>query len=92
MGAAAILGGGLRQPAANAVALAGKPEPGWTARLREQAAALPFAAQVHTAAALLAGGEPRQATALMGALGLPAADRPRVPGSMAASTPAGSPC
>jgi uncharacterized protein YfaS (alpha-2-macroglobulin family) len=38
---------------------------------------LTFAARVHVAAALLAAGEPRQATELMHSLGLPDAKRPR---------------
>ena len=58
------------------LALAGRPNHGWNARLREQAPRLRFAAQVHTAAALLLSGEPRQATELLSQLGLPLA-RPR---------------
>ena len=74
----------VRAYACQVLALAGKPEHGWTARLREEARRLPFDAQVHTAAALLAAGEPRQATELMTALGLPDAGRPRAGGCIAA--------
>jgi uncharacterized protein YfaS (alpha-2-macroglobulin family) len=66
-----------RAYACHVLALAGKPEPGWNARLREQNTRLTFAARVHVAAALLAAGEPRQATELMSALGLPDAQRAR---------------
>ncbi len=61
------------------LALAGRPDSGWNARLREQAARLNFAARAHAACALLLEGEPRQALPLMEAMALPAA-RPRVPG------------
>ena len=63
------------------LALAGRPDHGWNARLREQAARLRFAARVHVAGALLLSGEPRQATALLTELGLPAA-RPRELGGL----------
>lgn len=58
------------------LALAGRPDHGWNARLREQAAHLRYAARVHVASALLLSGEPRQAAELLGQLGLPVA-RPR---------------
>lgn len=63
------------------LALAGRPDHGWNARLREQAARLRFAARVHVAGALLLSGEPRQATALLEELGLPAT-RPRERGGL----------
>ncbi len=66
-----------RAYACHVLALAGKPEPGWTARLREQNTRLTYAARVHVAAAMLAAGEPRQATELMTSLGLPDAQRQR---------------
>lgn len=62
-----------RAYACHVLALAGRPDHGWNARLREEAARLRFAAQVHVAAALLLSGEPRQATALLRQTGLPAA-------------------
>lgn len=58
------------------LALAGRPDHGWNARLREQAARLRYAARVHVASALLLAGEPRQAGEVLGMLGLPA-ERPR---------------
>lgn len=60
-----------RAYACHGLALAGRPEHGWAARLQEESKALRFSAQVHTAAALMLGGDPRQATALMTRLGLP---------------------
>ena len=71
-----------RAYACHVLALAGKPEPGWTARLREQGDRLTYAARIHVAAALLATGEPRQATELMSSLGLPDAERPRDIGTL----------
>lgn len=70
-----------RAYACHILALAGRPNPGWNARLREQADRLGFAARVHVACALLLSGEPRLATALLGPLGLPAA-RPRETGGL----------
>jgi hypothetical protein len=75
-----------RAYACHVLALAGKAEPGWNARLREQSDRLSFAARVHIAAALLAAGEPRQATELMSALGLPNANRPRDLGPLLGSS------
>lgn len=63
------------------LALAGRPDAGWNARLREQSARLNFAARAHAAAALLLAGEPRQALPLMESMVLPAA-RSRVPGRL----------
>ena len=63
------------------LALAGRPDAGWNARLREQSAKLNFAARAHAASALLLAGEPRQALPLMESLALPTA-RPRVPGRL----------
>ncbi len=63
------------------LALAGRPDAGWNARLREQSARLNFAARAHAASALLLAGEPRQALPLMESLVLPVA-RPRVPGRL----------
>ena len=63
------------------LALAGRADDGWNARLREQSAKLNFAARVHTAAALLLAGEPRQALPLLESLPLPVA-RPRTPGHL----------
>jgi alpha-2-macroglobulin len=63
------------------LALAGRPDAGWNARLREQSAHLNFAARAHAAAALLLAGEPRQALPLMESMVLPAL-RPRVPGRL----------
>ena len=63
------------------LALAGRPDAGWNARLREQSAKLNFAARAHAAAALLLAGEPRQALPLMESMVLPVA-RPRVPGRL----------
>ena len=65
-----------RAYACHVLALAGKPDHGWNARLREEAVRLRFAARVHIASALLLSGEPRQATEMMTQLGLPA-ERPR---------------
>jgi alpha-2-macroglobulin len=55
------------------LALAGQPEHGWASRLGEAAPHLTFGARVLTASALMLGGEPRQATSILGALGLPGA-------------------
>ena len=63
------------------LALAGRPDAGWNARLREQSAKLNFAARAHAASALLLAGEPRQALPLMESMVLPVA-RPRVPGRL----------
>ncbi len=63
------------------LALTGQPDPGWNARLREQAPRLSFAAQVQVAGALLLSGEPRQATALLEQLALPL-ERPREIGGL----------
>ncbi len=63
------------------LALAGRPDPGWNARLREQSARLNYAARAQTAAALLLAGEPRQAIPLMESVNLPIS-RPRVPGRL----------
>jgi hypothetical protein len=60
-----------RAYACHVLALAGRPDAGWNARLRELAPRLRFASRVHVAAALLLAGEPRQATDLLGRLGLP---------------------
>ena len=62
-----------RAYACHVLALAGQPDHGWNARLREQSSRLRFAARVHVASALLLAGEPRQATELLGQLGLPLA-------------------
>ncbi|MGD9611863.1 MAG: alpha-2-macroglobulin [Kiritimatiellia bacterium] len=63
------------------LALAGRPDAGWNARLREQSARLNFAARAHAAAALLLAGEPRGALPLMESMVLPVA-RSRVPGRL----------
>ena len=63
------------------LALAGRPDAGWNARLREQAGKLNFAARANAAAALLLGGEPRQAVPLMESMALPVT-RARVPGRL----------
>ncbi len=63
------------------LALAGRPDAGWNARLREQTGRLNFAARAHAASALLLAGEPRQALPLMESLPLPVS-RPRVPGRL----------
>jgi len=75
-----------RAYACHVLALAGKPEPGWTARLSESSARLSFAGRVHVSAALLAAGEPRQATERMIELGLPNAFRPRDIGPLLGSS------
>ncbi len=72
-----------RAYACQVLALAGRPEHGWNARLREEAARLPYAARIHAAAALLASGEPRQATELMRSLDMPDMNRPREAGRIA---------
>ena len=63
------------------LALAGRPDAGWNARLREQTARLNFAARAHAASALLLAGEPRRALPLLESLALPVT-RPRVPGRL----------
>ena len=63
------------------LALAGRPDAGWNARLREQTTRLNYAARTHAAAALLLAGEPRSARPLLESLALPA-PRPRVPGRL----------
>lgn len=70
-----------RAYACHVLALAGKRDHGWNARLREEAVRLRFAARVHVASALLLSGEPRQATEMMTQLGMPA-DRPREIGGL----------
>ncbi len=63
------------------LALAGRPDAGWNARLREQSARLNFAARAHAGAALLLAGEPRLAMPLLESLARPVV-RPRVPGRL----------
>lgn len=63
------------------LALAGRPDSGWNARLREQSARLNFAARAHAASALLLEGEPRRALPLLESMVLPAT-RARVPGRL----------
>jgi len=63
------------------LALAGRPDAGWNARLREQTARLNYAARIHAASALLLAGEPRRALPLLESLPLPV-KRPRVPGRL----------
>ena len=60
-----------RAYACHVLALAGKPDHGWNARLREEAARLNYAGRVHTACALMLSGEPRQATDILSRLGMP---------------------
>lgn len=62
---------GVRAYIAHLLALAGKPDHGWNARLREQAERLEFSSRLHVASALLLSGEPQQATAMLGQLELP---------------------
>ena len=50
------------------LALAGRPERGWTARLLDQAGELSTADRAHLAAALLADGKPREARTLLDGL------------------------
>ena len=59
------------------LALADQPDAGWTARLRELAPRLNYVTKIHVAAALLLGGEPRQAVALLGSLPMPVPNAPR---------------
>ncbi|MFA5203378.1 MAG: MG2 domain-containing protein [Lentisphaeria bacterium] len=54
------------------LALAGRPEHGWMARLQDQAGELSAVDRAHLAAALLAAGQPRRAVPLLEGLGLPA--------------------
>ena len=68
-----------RAYACHVLALAGRPDHGWNARLADQFARLYFASQVHTASALLLSGAPRQAWALLEAMPQPA-PRARIPG------------
>lgn len=63
------------------LALAGRADAGWNARLNEQSARLNVAARAHLAAAMILAGEPRRALPLIESLGLPAA-RARVPGRL----------
>jgi len=63
------------------LALAGRPDAGWNARLLGQSTRLNFAARAQTASALLLAGEPRQAVALLESLALPVS-RPRTPGRL----------
>jgi uncharacterized protein YfaS (alpha-2-macroglobulin family) len=65
-----------REPANRAymchvLALAGRPEQGWVSRLAESAGELSAADRAHLAAALLAGGKPREAVKLLGEFGVP---------------------
>lgn len=53
------------------LALAGKPEHGWMARLIERADDLSASERAHLAAALMAAGKPREALKLLNELGLP---------------------
>ena len=70
-----------RAYACHILALAGRPNQGWNARLREQADRLSYPARVRVASALLLSGEPRLATGLLASMGLPAA-RPREIGGL----------
>jgi alpha-2-macroglobulin len=70
-----------RAYAAHILALAGRPNHGWNARLAEQYELLYYVSRVHVAAALLASGEPRQAVPLMKTLGNPV-PRERIPGRL----------
>lgn len=54
-----------RAYAAYVLALAGQPDRGWTARLREEAPRLRFSARVHAAAALMFSGDPRAGGAML---------------------------
>jgi alpha-2-macroglobulin len=63
------------------LALAGKPDAGWAARLREQSDRLTDAARAHVASALLLAGEPRQAVELLESMPMPSL-RPRRPGHL----------
>lgn len=63
------------------LALAGRPDAGWNARLLEQSGRLNFAARAQAAAALLLAGEPRLALPLMESMVLPVT-RARVPGRL----------
>jgi uncharacterized protein YfaS (alpha-2-macroglobulin family) len=58
------------------LALAGRAERGWTARLLENAAELPVSGRAHLAAALLADGKPREAVTLLQAIDLPGGSQP----------------
>ena len=53
------------------LALAGRPEQGWVSRLAESAGELSTADRAHLAAALLAGGKPREAVKLLVDMGVP---------------------
>ncbi len=70
-----------RAYAAHILALAGRPNHGWNARLAEQYELLYYVSRVHVAAALLASGQPRQAVPLMNSLGVPMR-RERIPGRL----------
>lgn len=59
------------------LALAGKPEHGWTSRLLERADDLSASESAHLAAALLASGKPRDALKLLNDLGVPEKDGKR---------------
>jgi uncharacterized protein YfaS (alpha-2-macroglobulin family) len=61
------------------LALAGCPDAGWTARLREQSGRLYYATRVRVAATLLLIADPRQAEEILDRLGLPTV-RSRLPG------------
>ena len=63
------------------LARAGRPNPGWMARLQEQAALLRVSTRVQTAVALLSAGQPQAAATLLGA----------VPADTAAETPLRTP-
>ncbi len=68
-----------RAYACHVLALAGRPDHGWNARLADQFDRLFFASQIHTASALLLSGTPRQAWPLLEAMPQPA-PRARIPG------------
>ncbi|MCF7837152.1 MAG: hypothetical protein K9N49_00825 [Candidatus Marinimicrobia bacterium] len=68
-----------RAYACHILARAGTPDVGWNARLREQFDRLYYDGQIHTVAALLLAGEPRQAVERLHRLPMPQ-PRPRLPG------------
>lgn len=61
----------IRAYICHVLALANKPDVGWTARLRELSPRLNDVTKTHVAAALLLSGEPRQAVALLDSLPMP---------------------
>ena len=71
VGKAGFAGPADRAYACQVLALAGKPEHGWVARLLEHAGELPASGRAHLAAALLADGKPREAMTLLNELGVP---------------------